>query len=89
VLLPLRGARCRQGGLTVELDVLEVHPEDFSRELATCASCAESFTKTDGTVLRMLLPDPVTLMVRRGRGGLRRVWEGHSVHGVLHGGGPA
>ncbi|KAG2497186.1 hypothetical protein HYH03_004775 [Edaphochlamys debaryana] len=51
-----------EGGLTVELELYEVDPEDFSRELATCASCAQSFTKADGTILRLMLPDPVTLL---------------------------
>lgn len=32
-----------------------------SRELATLSSCAQSFTKADGHVLRMMLPDPVLL----------------------------
>ncbi|GFR52703.1 hypothetical protein Agub_g15332 [Astrephomene gubernaculifera] len=58
-----------EGGLTVELELYEVDPQDFrrlppppcSRELATCCSAAQSFTKTDGSVLRLMLPDPAPL----------------------------
>ncbi|KXZ47365.1 hypothetical protein GPECTOR_36g87 [Gonium pectorale] len=51
-----------EGGLTVELELYEVDPEDFSRELATCCSAAQSFTKADGSVLRLMLPDPAALL---------------------------
>ncbi|KAG2443512.1 hypothetical protein HXX76_001865 [Chlamydomonas incerta] len=50
-----------EGGLTVELELYEVDAEDFSRELATLSSCAQSFTKADGAVLRLMLTDPVAL----------------------------
>lgn len=37
------------------------HAQDYSRELGTLASCAQSFTKADGSVLRLTLRDPVCL----------------------------
>ncbi|GAX80935.1 hypothetical protein CEUSTIGMA_g8370.t1 [Chlamydomonas eustigma] len=51
-----------EGGLTVELDVYEVDPVDHSMELCTLATAAQSFTKADGQVLKMLLPSPVCLL---------------------------
>ncbi|GIL75612.1 hypothetical protein Vretimale_15136 [Volvox reticuliferus] len=50
-----------EGGLTVEMELYEVDPEDYNRELATCCSAAQSFTKADGSVLRLMLPDPAPL----------------------------
>eukprot|EP00955_Chlamydomonas_euryale_P075314 362279-Chlamydomonas_euryale.AAC.5 len=37
-----------EGSLTVELEVYQVDPEDFSNELATLCTCAQSFTKVWG-----------------------------------------
>lgn len=39
-----------EGGLTVELEVYEVSAEDFSNEIATLQTAAQSFTKADGQV---------------------------------------
>ncbi|GIL64512.1 hypothetical protein Vafri_18391 [Volvox africanus] len=50
-----------EGGLTVEMELYEVDPDDYNRELATCCSAAQSFTKADGSVLRLMLPDPAPL----------------------------
>lgn len=35
--------------------------EDFTREVCTLAVTAQSFTKDDGRILRLMLPDPVSL----------------------------
>uniref|UniRef100_A0A7R9YVE4 BTB domain-containing protein n=1 Tax=Chlamydomonas euryale TaxID=1486919 RepID=A0A7R9YVE4_9CHLO len=51
-----------EGSLTVELEVYQVDPEDFSNELATLCTCAQSFTKADGQLLKMMLPAPITLL---------------------------
>lgn len=50
-----------EGGLTVEMELYEVDSEDYTRELATCCSAAQSFTKADGSMLRLMLPDPAPL----------------------------
>eukprot|EP00877_Chromochloris_zofingiensis_P004719 jgi/Chrzof1/14248/Cz08g30300.t1 len=46
---------------TAELEVLEVDPEDFSIELARLAEAGQTFTKSDGKVCRLQLPEPVML----------------------------
>jgi len=50
-----------EGGLTIELDVYEVDPDDFSNEICTLQTAAQSFTKADGQLLKMFLPSPAML----------------------------
>lgn len=54
-----------EGGLTVELDVYEVDPEDFSSEVQTLAQAAHSFTKADGSLLKLSLAEPACLLPGR------------------------
>lgn len=51
-----------EGGLTVDLDVLEVDPEDYSIEVARIGQAAQSFTKADGSLLKLSLPEPAHLI---------------------------
>ncbi|KAL6757301.1 BTB/POZ protein [Haematococcus lacustris] len=50
-----------QGAYTVELDVYEVEPEEYSNEVCTLQSVAQSFTKTDGQLIRLYLNSPALL----------------------------
>jgi len=49
------------GGITVELDVLEVS-EDFTATVQTLGSCAKSFTKKDGDLLELMLTKSIMLL---------------------------
>ena len=40
----------------------KVDPEDYSIELCTLSSSAQSFTKADGQMLRMMMPAPCSLV---------------------------
>ncbi|KAK9818238.1 hypothetical protein WJX72_009240 [[Myrmecia] bisecta] len=53
------------GAFTAELDVMEVEPDDFSMEIKTLRSGAQSFTKADGQVARLLLQKPVLLQANK------------------------
>lgn len=47
-----------EGGFTVELEVLEVHADDFSQEISKLQEVAQSYTKQDGQLLKLFLPSP-------------------------------
>ncbi|WIA37898.1 hypothetical protein OEZ86_001275 [Tetradesmus obliquus] len=51
-------------GYTATLQVLQV-AEDFSEEVASLGGAAQSFTKADGPVVRLMLADPVLLLPGR------------------------
>ncbi len=44
---------------------MQVDPDDFSNEVCTLASAAQSFTKADGQMLKLYLPAPSVLLPGR------------------------
>ncbi|CAD7698144.1 unnamed protein product [Ostreobium quekettii] len=51
-----------EGGFTVELELLEVAHDDFSAEVTSITDVAQSFTKADGSLLRMFFDGPAKLL---------------------------
>jgi len=54
-----------EGSFTVELEVYEVAGHDYSEEVATLGSGAQSFTKADGQLVRLFLDAPAELLPGR------------------------
>lgn len=50
------------GGYTVECELYEVDSVDFSIELSCLREVAQSFTKTDGQLVKLFFPSPATVM---------------------------
>ncbi|KAF5830959.1 PHR domain-containing protein [Dunaliella salina] len=50
-----------EGSFTVELEVFEVDTDDYSNEVCTLQTAAQSFTKADGQLVRLFLNAPVLL----------------------------
>lgn len=51
-----------EGGLTIEMDVLQVDSEDYSLEVSRIGQVAQSFTKADGSLLKLSLSEPAPLL---------------------------
>ncbi|DBA66409.1 hypothetical protein WJX79_000202 [Trebouxia sp. C0005] len=54
-----------EGAYTAELELLEVNPSNVSEEVANMQDAAQSYTKSDGEVVRLMLQRPALLAPKK------------------------